>query len=74
MITGKLRRWFKHFDDRQLNEIQFSQIYLTQFNHGTDGHNAKIIIAKFADILDKLEEASKSDSALDKMLTILRKE
>lgn len=32
--------------DRELKEIEFAMMYASRFNHGTDGHNAKIIIAK----------------------------
>ena len=32
--------------DRETKEIEFALLYARQFNHGTDGHNAKLIIAK----------------------------
>ena len=38
--------WLKLFDKRQQKEIRFSQVYVNEFEHGTDGHNAKVIIAK----------------------------
>jgi len=47
--------WLKLFDERQQKEIKFSQVYVNEFEHGTDGHNAKVIIAKMAQMLDKLE-------------------
>lgn len=47
--------WSKHFDERQKNEIVFSQVYAREFSHGTDGHNAKLIIAKMAEILNEIE-------------------
>jgi hypothetical protein len=35
---------------RELKEIHFCLIYRREeFRHGTDGHNARMIIAKFAD-------------------------
>lgn len=44
-------QWGTLFDDRQMKEIKFSCLYARDFNHGTDGHNAKLIIAKFVDML-----------------------
>lgn len=44
--------WKKAFDERQLKEIEFCRLYTKNFNHGTVGHNEKIIIAKLADLLD----------------------
>lgn len=46
--------WFMQFDARQQKEIDFARLYARQYAHGTDGHNAKMIIAKLADLLDKL--------------------
>ena len=48
MITDN---WTQAFTKRELEEIDFARIYAHDFNHGTDGHNAKIIIAKMAEIL-----------------------
>jgi len=41
-----------YFDERQRKEIEFARLYGRQFCHGTDGHNAKLIISKMADMLD----------------------
>jgi len=49
--------WLNNFDERQRKEIEFSIVYLNQFEHGTDGHNAKVIIAKMADMLNKIHYA-----------------
>jgi len=46
--------WREFFDDRQLKEIEFSMVYLNQFGHGTDGHNAKLIIARMSTLLDSI--------------------
>jgi len=46
--------WLKLFDERQQKEIKFSQVYVNEFEHGTDGHNAKVIIAKMAHLLDEV--------------------
>lgn len=48
--------WRELFDDRQKKEIKFSLVYGDEYNHGTDGHNSKKIIAKFANLLDALCE------------------
>ena len=47
--------WQSDFDDRQKTEIEFSRVYESKFNHGTDGHNAKLIIARMALLLDEAE-------------------
>jgi hypothetical protein len=44
--------WGRQFDDRQMKEIKFSCLYARDFGHGTDGHNAKLIIAKFVELLE----------------------
>lgn len=55
--------WTDQFDERQNKEIDFSRIYLRDFNHGTDGHNAKIIIAKMALLLDIADQKISEPSA-----------
>lgn len=45
--------WIKEFDERQREEIEFAQTYADFFAHGTDGHNAKMIIAKMVQLLDE---------------------
>ena len=37
-----------NFDERQLKEIAWAIFYLTNFGHGTVGHNQLLIIAKLA--------------------------
>lgn len=54
--------WLNNFDERQQKEIEFSILYLNQFEHGTDGHNAKVIIAKMANLLDKVQATLLSDN------------
>lgn len=54
-MDKKFMTWLSLFDDRQKKEIEFSILYSKEFNHGTDGHNAKLLIAKMADLLTKLE-------------------
>lgn len=50
--------WLSRFDARQLQEIKFSTFYAREFNHGTDGHNAKMIIAKLSEVLSELANSS----------------
>lgn len=61
------RSWVDLFDERQQKEIDFTKVYIEHYNHGTDGHNAKVIIAKMAQLLDQIEVAvgsSTGDSGL----------
>lgn len=54
--------WHKHFDERQLKEIKFSQVYAADFSHGTDGHNAKLIVNKLTDLVSSVEVILLSDN------------
>ena len=47
--------WKSNFDERQLKEIHFCWIYNKYFNHGTDGHNIRNIVAVMVSILDNAE-------------------
>jgi len=49
--------WIENFDERQKKEIEFAKLYADKFDHGTDGHNAKLIMAKMAKMLDNIEAA-----------------
>ena len=66
-----MKSWLNQFDERQRKEIEFSILYLNQFEHGTDGHKAKVIIAKMAALLDKLEVALLSDNFDEKTILLL---
>ncbi len=62
MVEGELmdedtsiKGWRALLVERQLKEIEFSEIYTARFSHGTDGHNAKQIIAKLSEMLDRVE-------------------
>lgn len=46
--------WQDLFDERQKKEIELDRIYADQFSHGTDGHNARLIIARMAATLDAI--------------------
>lgn len=53
------RPWIKrHFTEREIKEIEFCHIYISSFHHGTDGHNAKMIIAKLVQLLDSIHSLS----------------
>lgn len=41
-------------DERQQSEVHFNKIYTDKFNHGTDGHNPRILIAILAKAIDLL--------------------
>lgn len=58
-------KWIDQFDERQQKEIQLSILYAAEFNHGTDGHNAKLIIAKMALLLDSAEEFLEATHMMD---------
>jgi hypothetical protein len=48
-------QWMETFTEREQQEIRFSQTYARKYGHGTDGHNAKLIIAKMAGLLNGQE-------------------
>lgn len=47
--------WKSNFDERELKEIEFCVLYKQQFNHGTQAHNLRVIVAKMVSILDNAE-------------------
>lgn len=65
-------KWLEQFDERQQKEIEFSILYLNQFEHGTDGHNAKVIIAKMAQLLNKVEVVLLSDNFDEQIAPLAR--
>lgn len=52
--------WRTLFDERQLKEIDFDCLYADVYHHGTEGHNARLIIAKMARLLDMGEPPDES--------------
>lgn len=48
--------WMGYFSDEQQKEIEFSCVYDKNYRHGTDGHNSKIIIARFSLMLGRVTE------------------
>lgn len=51
--------WRDELTERQQKEVQFAEVYASQFAHGTAGHNQLILIAKMASILDRYEQEIK---------------
>jgi hypothetical protein len=54
MGEQQTNNWRELLDDRQRAELSFSELYARDFHHGTDGHNAKMIIAKLSEMLDRV--------------------
>jgi hypothetical protein len=50
------------FTDREQKEIQYCVMYMDDFNHGTDGHNMRIIIAKLWRFLNPYAEEESCQS------------
>ena len=44
--------WRDLLDDRQQKEIAFSELYATEYKHGTTSHNQYVLIARLALLLD----------------------
>lgn len=47
--------WLSNFDERERKEIKFCLLYKRRFDHGTPGHNLRVIVAKMASILENAE-------------------
>lgn len=67
------KAWHAQFDKGQLKEIEFACLYAEKFNHGTDGHNSKLIVAKFAKMLDGLEDSLDEGLTAEKFSNIINK-
>lgn len=52
-------------DERQQSEVCFNKTYAEQFNHGTDGHNPRILIATLAKAIDLLASSATCCDALE---------
>lgn len=44
--------WMDLLDDRQKKEMKFARDYALFYQHGTDGHNRLMLMARLAEILD----------------------
>ena len=51
----RMSRWRDQFSLREQKEIELCMEYERRFAHGTTGHNAMMILAKQARILDEME-------------------
>jgi hypothetical protein len=47
-----LKNWRDHLDERQQKDVDFSTLYVGQYNHGIVGHNLYALIARMALLLD----------------------
>lgn len=47
--------WKDVFDERQLKDIAFCQVYAKNFGHGADGHNRMLVVAKMVEVILRLE-------------------
>lgn len=54
---GEEQGWRKNFTERELQEMAFDHYYTRMFNHGTDGHLERTIIAKLVELLDGVATA-----------------
>jgi hypothetical protein len=50
--TETTEDWRNRLDERQRQEVAFAEVYATDFNHGTTGHNQLLLIARLAGFLD----------------------
>lgn len=49
------RQFITSLNARQRSELAFAEVYVTEFNHNTDGHDRLTLIAKLAELLDEYE-------------------
>jgi hypothetical protein len=47
--------WKDQFIERELKEIDYCLVFQQYFNHGTDEHNIRLIVAKLATLLSERE-------------------
>lgn len=55
-LTDGHINWRDLLDDRQQKQVEWSKLYEMDYHHGDDGHNAKLLIAKMADMLDAMSQ------------------
>lgn len=63
MSTQEWYDWITLFDERERKEIEFALTYARDFHHGTNGHNALMIIAKMAQLLNDNEKKLRKTKA-----------
>ena len=54
--------WIESFDIRHQKEIEFSQMYVEKFDHGTPGHMHLVVIAQLAGLVNRLYSVAKDQS------------
>ena len=47
--------WKKLLDERQQKELEFAELYVAEFHHGTDGHSRLMLLAKLSELLTRIE-------------------
>lgn len=52
-IDQPIDDWFMNFDPRQRKEIMLALDYAQNYGHGTAGHMAYTVIARFATMVEK---------------------
>lgn len=57
--------WEALLSERDLSEMHFARLYAAEFHHGTDGHSRLMLLAKLAEMLDRVER--ETDVRLQKL-------
>ena len=39
--------------EKEWMEVEYCRVYAEEYNHGTDGHNTRLLVAKLADLLEQ---------------------
>ena len=55
MVQHFERKWDELLDERQRKELALAILYAREFAHGTTGHNQLMLIARLAEMLDRVE-------------------
>lgn len=53
--------WREHLDENELKDVQFSEMYATEFNHRTPGASQLTLIAKLSALLDEATKENQPD-------------
>jgi len=57
MDNPQRTHWIELLSERELKEVQFSELYDANFQHGTSGHIAYMLISKLTSFLNTLQKA-----------------
>lgn len=55
--------WENVLDKREKSEVDFNRVYASQYAHGTDGHNIRLLVAKLARMLDFVDWVVHEDTS-----------